>query len=154
MASQDIVYVCCSESSLLSSWHLCVAPRWLQEDEDADEGDNEPGDVKPKGSTAKTKKQKAASKKQPKSKPNVQKAKAAGAQNKASQKPKMEKQDLGASKYVAGEYSQARLKWISKRRRLHGMSFREASDAWNTSRTREGYLANMSQAEKVRRRFV
>ena len=55
--------------------------------------------------------------------------------------------------YVAGEYSQVRLKFIRKRQ-AKGWTFKEASACWNTSKTRANILKNMPPSEKARRRFT
>ena len=109
---------------------MCI--RWKNGQEEyeseAEDGEVEPGSPHPK---KKTKKKTTVSK---------------GAPSKAPAKQE--------STYKAGEFGQERKAWISNYRKDKGVSFREASDAWNLSDRRAELLASLSPAELKTRRFV
>ena len=113
--------------------------RWAEEDgEYPDEEDEEEG------------KQKLSGKKHP-GKKNKKKTKAKVKNNKSNKKAKVT--DEKESLYKAGDYNQQRLDYISKWR-SKGYTFQECSEGWKNSTRRKKLLANMSQSELKRRRFI
>ena len=135
----------------LAPW-LWAYLRWLQEDEDEEgqvDGDGSSNKKKVEGCSAKVKDAKKVKKgKAAKTKPPATKAKEVENAKKGND------EDQAETAYQAGDYSQRRKCWIQKRRNNLGMSYRDASAAWNSSKTRERLLQGMSYSEKVRRRFV
>ena len=140
--------------------------RWATEEPEPDEDGELPKKAKRKGNAKKNEKKKTTKKEAALSKqPKAAKAKQAGGKRPnagddvASEREEPKSKQTKPAQapldcaYVAGEYSQVRLKFIRKRQ-ASGWTFKEASAYWNTSKTRAKILENMPPSEKARRRFT
>ena len=109
-----------------------------EEQDEEDEAEEKKGKKKKKKSKPSPKKKNKSAK--------TQKPKAKQISSKAAPKP-------CEALYKAGEYSEARKQYIQKWMKK-GFSFKECSEGWKTSAKRQKLLANMSEAELKRRRFI
>ena len=146
----------------------CLSFRWATEEPEPDEDGELPKKSKAKG---KAKKKKETQKHQsteeplpppvhkPKRAQGAAKAKVAGDDGPEACKEPVDKKKKKKPanvptdcRYVPGEFSQARLRFIRKRQ-AKGWTFRDASNFWNSSKTRANMLARLPPSERARRRF-
>ena len=123
---------------------LLVHLRYQNESEDDDE-DEEKGNAKNRKA-----KKKGHKKKKGKNKTKSSKTQAQGG---VAKQPKKKAVQSTAAAYCPGNFSQERLKFIS-RLKERGFSHKEASSKWGSSQRRAKLLEGMSHAELKRRRFI